>query len=145
MLDHIAGAADREMASLLQKSYEKKGIKFHLNCQVTGVTSDAVEFSDQGVTKKAEAEYTLMSVGRRPVTKGFGLESLGVLVERGRIVTDSQGRTNIPGVFAIGDVNGVWMLAHAAYREAEVAVNTILGKKDQMRYQAHAVSYLYQP
>lgn len=136
MLDHIAGAADREMAALLQKSYEKKGIKFHLNCQVTGVTSDAVEFSDQGVTKKAEAEYTLMSVGRRPVTKGFGLESLGVLVERGRIVTDSQGRTNVSGVFAIGDVNGVWMLAHAAYREAEVAVNTILGKKDQMRYQA---------
>lgn len=136
MLDHIAGAADREMAALLQKSYEKKGIKFHLNCQVTGVTADAVEFSDQGVTKKADAEYTLMSVGRRPVTKGFGLESLGVLVERGRIVTDAQGRTNVPGVFAIGDVNGVWMLAHAAYREAEVAINTILGKKDQMRYQA---------
>ena len=136
MLDHIAGAADREMAALLQKSYEKKGIKFHLNCQVTGVTSDAVEFSDQGVTRKAEAEYTLMSVGRRPVTKGFGLESLGVLVERGRIVTDAQGRTNVSGVFAVGDVNGVWMLAHAAYREAEVAVNTILGKKDQMRYQA---------
>ena len=136
MLDHIAGAADREMAALLQKAYEKKGIRFHLNCQVTAIKSGLVEFSDKGETKTADAEFTLLSVGRRPVTKGFGLENLGVLVERGRIVTDSQGRTNVPGVFAVGDVNGVWMLAHAAYREAEVAVNTIIGKKDVMRYQA---------
>ena len=136
MLDHIAGAADREMSSLLQKAFEKKGIKFHLGCQVTAIQNGHVEFTDNGVTKRAEAARTLMSVGRRPVTRGFGLESLGVLVERGRIVTDAQGRTNVPGVFAVGDVNGVWMLAHAAYREAEVAVNTILGKKDVMRYGA---------
>lgn len=136
MLDHIAGAADLEMVALLQKAYEKKGIKFHLNCQVTAVGRDYVEFTDKGETKKVAADYTLLSVGRRPVTRGFGLENLGVLVERGRIVTDAQGRTNVPGVFAVGDVNGVWMLAHAAYREAEVAVNTILGKKDVMRYQS---------
>ncbi len=136
MLDHIAGAADREMCSLLQKAFEKKGIKFHLNCQVTAVKDGFVEFTDKGETKRADAEYTLMSVGRRAVTRGVGLESIGVLVERGRIVTDAQGRTNVPGVFAVGDVNGVWMLAHAAYREAEVAINTILGKKDVMRYHA---------
>ena len=136
MLDHIAGAADREMAALLQRAYEKKGIKVHLNCQVTAIGQNYVEFTDKGETKKTEADYTLLSVGRRPVTRGFGLENLGVLVERGRIVTDAQGRTNVPGVFAVGDVNGVWMLAHAAYREAEVAVSTILGKKDVMRYQA---------
>ncbi len=136
MLDHIAGAADREMCALLQKAFEKKGIKFHLNCQVTGVKDGSVEFTDKGETKRADAEYTLMSVGRRAVTRGVGLESLGVLVERGRIVTDAQGRTNVPGVFAVGDVNGIWMLAHAAYREAEVAINTILGKKDIMRYHA---------
>lgn len=136
MLDHIAGSADREMADLLRKSYEKKGIKFHLGSQVTAIRPGLVEFSDAGVTKIVKAEYTLLSVGRRAVTRGFGLENLGVLVERGRIVTDGCGRTNIPGVYAVGDVNGVWMLAHAAYREAEVAVNTILGKKDLMRYQA---------
>lgn len=136
MLDHIAGAADRELAGLLQKAFEKKGIKFFLNSQVTGIGQGYVEFKDNGETKRADAEYTLLSVGRRPVSKGFGLENLGVLVERGRIITDAQGRTNIPGVYAVGDVNGVWMLAHAAYREAEVAINTILGKKDVMRYQA---------
>jgi len=136
MLDHIAGAADRELTEILQKSYEKKGITFHLGCQVTAVGNGQVTFTDKGETKTAPAAKTLMSVGRRPVTKGFGLETLGVLVERGRIVTDSRGLTNIPGVYAIGDVNGIWMLAHAAYREAEVTINTILGKKDQMRYQA---------
>ena len=136
MLDHIAGAADREMSSLLQKAYEKKGIKFHLNCQVTAVKPGHVEFTDAGKTNRVDAERVLMSVGRRAVTKGFGLESIGVLTDRGRIVTDAQCRTNVPGVFAVGDVNGVWMLAHAAYREAEVAVNTMLGKKDVMRYEA---------
>ena len=136
MLDHIAGPADREMAALLQKAFTKKGIRFCLNSQVTAIGPGKVEYRDQEGAKSVEAAYTLLSVGRRPVTKGFGLENIGVLLERGHIVTDAQGRTNIPGVYAVGDVNGVWMLAHAAYREAEVAVNTILGQKDQMRYQA---------
>lgn len=136
MLDHIAGAADREMTALLQKIFTKKGMTFHLGCQVTGVGNGMVTYTDQGESKQAEAARVLLSVGRRPVTRGFGLENLNVLVERGRIVTDAQGLTNVPGVYAAGDVNGIWMLAHAAYREAEVAVNTIIGKKDRMRYQA---------
>jgi len=136
MLDHIAGNADRELTAILQKNFEKKGIVFHLNAQVTAVGDGLVTFTKNGATLKAPAAKTLMSVGRRAVTTGFGLETLGVYTERGRIITDAQGRTNVPGVYAIGDANGVWMLAHAAYREAEVAVNTILGKKDTMRYNA---------
>lgn len=137
MLDHIAGNADLELASILQKSFEKKGIVFQLGCQVTAVGDGKVSFKDyNGNLSEIESQITLMSVGRRPVIQGFGLENLNVLVERGRIVTDSYGRTSLPGVYAAGDVNGVWMLAHAAYREAEVAVNHILGKKDIMRYQA---------
>ena len=137
MLDHIAGAADLEISAMLQKAFEKKGIVFHLNSRVTGVGDKTVTFI--GADKKEvtlAAEKTLMSVGRRPVVQGFGLETIGVYTERGRIVTDETGKTNIPGVYAIGDVNGVYMLAHAAYREAEVAINTILGKKDRMRYEA---------
>lgn len=137
MLNHIAGAADRELAEILQKSFEKKGIVFHLGCQVTEVKGGKVSFkTPDGKIEQADSEVTLMSVGRRAVTQGFGLENIPVLVERGRIVTDAQGRTNVSGVYAVGDVNGVWMLAHAAYREAEVAINTIIGKKDIMRYQA---------
>lgn len=136
MLDHIAGNADRELAAILQKNFEKKGITFHLNAQVTAVGNGQVTFKTGDQIQSVAAEKTLLSVGRRPVTSGIGLESIGVYLERGRIVTDEQGRTNVPGVYAIGDANGVWMLAHAAYREAEVAVNTMLGKKDKMRYQA---------
>ena len=136
MLDHIAGNADRELTAILQKNFEKKGIVFHLNAQVTAVGDGLVTFTKNGATLKAPAQKTLLSVGRRAVTAGFGLETLGVYTERGRIITDAQGRTNVPGVYAVGDANGVWMLAHAAYREAEVAVNTILGKKDTMRYNA---------
>ena len=78
----------------------------------------------------------LCSIGRRAVTAGFGLENLGRLSGAGAIKTDEQMRTNIAGVYAAGDVNSVSMLAHTAYREGEVAVNTILGKPDRMRYSA---------
>ena len=78
----------------------------------------------------------LCAIGRRAFTQGCGIENLNVYMERGAIVTDEHMQTNIPGVYAIGDVNGKIMLAHAAYREAEVAVNNMLGKKDRMRYDA---------
>lgn len=137
MLDHIAGAADLEISTMLQKAFEKKGITFHLNSRVTGIGNKTVTFTAaDGNEVTLAADKTLMSVGRRPVIQGFGLETLGVYTDKGRIVTDETGKTNIPGVYAVGDVNGVYMLAHAAYREAEVAVNTILGKKDRMRYEA---------
>ena len=77
-----------------------------------------------------------MSVGRKPAINGFGLENLGVELEHGAIKTDEYGKTNIPEVYAAGDVNGKYLLAHAAYREAEVCVNNMLGNKDLMRYHA---------
>ena len=83
-----------------------------------------------------EADKVLLSIGRRPSTAGLGLENIGVEMNRGAILTDEQGRTNVAGVFASGDCNGKMMLAHVAYRESEVAINTILGKKDRMRYTA---------
>jgi dihydrolipoamide dehydrogenase len=136
MLDKIAGPTDREISSILQKNYEKKGITFKLGCKVTGLPKGAVEFEESGKKQTVDADYVLLSIGRRPVTAGLGLEKLGVLVERGHIVVDDIGQTNVPGVYAAGDVNGNWMLAHVAYREAEVVVNNMLGKRDVMRYNA---------
>lgn len=136
MLDKIAGPTDSEISTILLKNYEKKGVTFKLSCKVTGMPKGFVEYEENGKKETVEAEYILMSIGRRPVTTGFGLENLGVLTERGHIVTDDKGQTNVPGVFATGDVNGVWMLAHAAYRESEVAINNIIGKKDTVRYNA---------
>ncbi|NLV47524.1 MAG: dihydrolipoyl dehydrogenase [Clostridiaceae bacterium] len=136
MLDHIAGNADREISTVLQKAFEKQGIVFHLNSRVTRVDNESVHFENSEGSHTVKADKVLLSVGRKPVTQDIGLENINVHLERGHIVTDRQGLTNVPNVFAAGDVNGIWMLAHAAYREAEVAVNTMLGRKDIMRYQA---------
>jgi dihydrolipoamide dehydrogenase len=136
MLDHIAGATDGEIGNILRKNYEKKGIEFILSAKVTRLASGAVTYEKDGVQKTAAADKVLVSVGRRPVTQGLGLETLGVNVERGAVKTDDRCRTNAAGVYAAGDVNGVSMLAHTAYREAEVAVNNLLGIKDVMSYDA---------
>jgi dihydrolipoamide dehydrogenase len=94
-------------------------------------------FTDSsGKPQKIETEKILLSVGTVPNTAELNLDKIGVKLERGAIVTDSQMRTNVPGIYAAGDVNGIWMLAHKASREAEVAVDTIAGKSVQARYRA---------
>jgi dihydrolipoamide dehydrogenase len=137
MLDHIAGATDRELGTMLQKELESKGIRFLLQHKVTGVEPGTV-FAEAPTGQKVtvSANKVLLSIGRRANCAGLGLETIGVKFDRG-ILTDTQGRTNVPGVYAIGDVNGHHMLAHTAYREAEVAVNTIMGRQDAMRYHAN--------
>ena len=134
MLDKIAGPTEKEISSILQKTLERKGVKFNLGCKVTAIEADGVVFEKDGKSEKIVAEKILLSIGRRAVTQGFGLENIGVNLERGAIVTDDTMRTNVANVYAVGDVNGKVMLAHTAYREAEVAINNILGKKDKMRY-----------
>jgi len=136
MLGHIAGNTDREIAEILMKNYEKKGVNFKLNSKVVEVKEGLVVYETNGQRYEIPADKVLMSIGRRPVTQGIGLEKAGVELERGCIKTDLFGRTNMPGIFAAGDVNGCSMLAHTAYREAEVCINTMIGKKDIMRYNA---------
>jgi len=134
MLNKIAGPTEAEISSILQKALERKGIEFKLGCKVTAVEKDGVVFEKDGKSEKVLADKVLLSIGRRAVTQGIGLENIGVNLERGAIVTDDMMRTNVANVYATGDVNGKVMLAHTAYRESEVAINNILGKKDRMRY-----------
>jgi dihydrolipoamide dehydrogenase len=136
MLDHIAGENDPELVAILKKSYEKRGVTFQLSAKVTEVTASAVKYEKDGAVSEVACDKVLLSIGRRANTKDIGLESIHVLLERGAIVTDAQMKTNQPEVYAAGDVNGKSMLAHTAYREAEVAVNIMLGKHDTMRYEA---------
>ncbi|MBQ1947544.1 MAG: dihydrolipoyl dehydrogenase [Clostridia bacterium] len=136
MLDHIGGPTDIDIAKILQKNYEKKGVKFLLGAAAKEVTEKGVVYELNGQQALAEADKVLLSIGRRANTEGIGLESIGVITERGAIVTDERMRTNVPNVYAAGDVNGKSMLAHTAYREGEVAVNNMAGKKDIMRYNA---------
>jgi dihydrolipoamide dehydrogenase len=135
MLPAIAGQLDDDIRAILQKSFEKKGVVFHLECQVTGIEKDKVLFKDKaGNTQSVPADAVLLSTGRRPVTKGIGLENLHLDMDRSAVKTDLQSRTNIPNVYAAGDINGKSMLAHTASRESEVAVDTMLGHKNVIRY-----------
>ena len=145
MLDHIAGANDREISSMLQKDLEKKGITFLLGHKVQSVEPGTVWAETPDGQKLAiPADKVLLSIGRRANCNGIGLENIGVEFGRG-ITTDTLGQTNVPGVYAIGDVNGHHMLAHTAYREAEVAVNNITGKQDMTRYHANPAVIYTQP
>ena len=143
MLPKILGPLDDEISAMLQAQYEKKGVEFHLSCKVVGVEGNDVVYVDpEGNTCRATGDKILVSVGRRANFQGIGLENLGVelaLNPAGRpygIKVDEKMRTNIPNVYAAGDVTGFSMLAHTASREGEVAVNNILGKEDRMRYDA---------
>ena len=136
MLPEILGALDEEISAMLRAAYSAKGIVFHLGCKVSAVEGNTVVFlSPEGEEQRVSAEKILVSVGRRANTEGLGLETVGVEVSRG-VKTDAHLRTNVPGIYAAGDVNGVSMLAHTASREGEVAVNHILGIPDEMSYKA---------
>ena len=146
MLDHIAGPTDREISTRLQKELEAMGITFLLGhaCEKVEPGKVYVKAPD-GAQKVIEANKVLLSIGRRANYMNIGLETIGVKTDRPGIVTDAMCRTNVPDVYAIGDVNGHHMLAHTAYREAELAVNTILGKPDYMRYHANPSVIYTQP
>ena len=134
MMDHIAGATDREISNMLQKEYAKRGVNFVLGARVTSIKNNAVTYEKEGKVVELKADYALVSIGRRARTAGIGCENIGLKLERGAIVTNEYGKTNVPGVYAAGDVNGKSMLAHTAYREGEVCINNILGKKDRINY-----------
>lgn len=140
MMDKIAGPTDRDISKILQSNYAKKGVEFVLGAAVSSVGGKKgdgyVEYKIGDKTEKLECDLVLVSTGRRPRTKDIGLEILGVLTNRGAIITDETGRTSVPNVWAAGDVNGKSMLAHTAYREGEAAVNSMLGIKDRVDYRA---------
>ena len=136
MLPEILGGLDFEISAMLRDIYAKKGIEFHLNAKVVQIDGNKVVFEKEGKTETIEGDKILISVGRRAVTKGFGLENLNVEMTRTGIKVDEKMRTNVPGVYAAGDVTGFSLLAHTASREGEVVVNNLTGSIDTMRYNA---------
>ncbi len=136
MLPEILGSNDFEISALLRDIYSKKGIEFQLNAKVIKIDGNKVVFEKDGKTEVVEGEKILVSVGRRAVTAGFGLENLNIELFKGGIKTDEKMCTNVPDVFAAGDVTGFSLLAHTASREAEVVVNNLIGSEDVMRYNA---------
>lgn len=147
MMDEILGGMDRELSALLRAEYAKRGINFLMQTKVVAIRPDAsqpegaagvqISYENGDGAGCITAEKVLMSVGRRPVTHGFGLENLNLrLTERGHIVVNEQMQSSLPHVYVCGDLTGHSLLAHTAVREAEVAVHTILGRADAMSYRA---------
>ena len=136
MLEEIIPFMDNGQAKAFRKALKGK-VEFNLGCRVTAIDGHDVKFvTKSGEEKSINADLVLMSVGRSPNLENMGFEDAGLDVDRRGIRTDDQQRTNLPNVYAIGDVTGKSQLAHSATRMGEVALNTILGKKDRFRTNA---------
>ena len=139
-LDRILPGLDGEVAKQMQRILEKQGFKFHLGKKVTaaktgkdGVTL-AVEPAAGGAAEEVKADVVLVAIGRRPNTDGLGLEAVGVAMERGRVTIGSHFETNVPGIYAIGDVVRGPMLAHKAEDEGVAVAEILAGKAGHVNY-----------
>jgi dihydrolipoamide dehydrogenase len=135
MLETIGGGLSADIANILKRNLEKR-MRVYTGRRVTDINADSVTFEDASGIKQAQRGLVLVCAGRRAAAEGLGLENIGVRVEKGAVLTDASMRTNVTGLWAAGDVNGKSMLAHTAYREAEVAVHDMLGIEDAMDYSA---------
>jgi dihydrolipoamide dehydrogenase len=141
MMDEIIPFMDKEQAPLFRRAM--KSVDFKLGCKVEKIEGASVHYTAKdGKPEKADSDLILMAVGRRPVLATWGAKNAGVDIGRG-VNVDDRMRTNIPGIWAAGDVTGKSLLAHSAYRMAEVAAADILSVLDggapsanRMRYNA---------
>jgi len=141
MMDEIVPFMDKEMAPILRRAM--KGVSFRLGCKVERLEGATVFYKTKdGADAKAEADLVLMAVGRKPALEGWGAKEAGLDLTPKGIAVDERMRTNLPGVWAVGDATGKSLLAHSAYRMADVAVCDILAGggaargADRMRYEA---------
>ncbi len=142
-LDRILPGMDAEVAKQFQRILEKQGFTFRLGAKVTKVETGAkggatltVEPSAGGEASMLSADIVLVAIGRRPNTDGLGLEGAGVATERGRVVIDDHFKTNVAGIYAIGDVVRGPMLAHKAEDEGVAVAEIIAGKHGHVNYDA---------
>lgn len=123
-------ALDSDIAKRLRQTIGKRGVTFYMQSGVKEITEEHVIFERKGKTEQVEADMVLIATGRAANTEGLGLEDAGIEFDRNGIHTDEHLRTNVESVFAIGDVNGKCMLAHAATFQGLHVVNHLLGLDD---------------
>ena len=139
-LDRILPGMDAEVAKQFHRILGKQGFTFQLGSKVTGAKASkkgvslTVEPAAGGAAETIEAEVVLVAIGRRPYTDGLGLEAVGVATERGRVIIDDHFKTNVPGIYAIGDVVRGPMLAHKAEDEGVAVAEIIAGKAGHVNY-----------
>ncbi len=140
-LDRILPGMDGEVAKQFQRILGKQGMTFVLGSKVTGVSKGGngmvvtVEPAAGGEKKEIPADVVLVAIGRRPFTQGLGLEEAGIATERGRVIIDDHFQTNVPGIYAIGDVVRGPMLAHKAEDEGVAVAELIAGKGGHVNYE----------
>ena len=136
MLPQVASGCDRDIADRLGRELKRQGIDIRTSVKVTSIEGKTLRFtSPDGAEGAFEADCILNATGRQPNVEDLGLEQLGVDFDRKGIRTSDRGKTNVPGVWACGDVTGRRLLAHAATREGIVAVNNMFGRPDRLRYE----------
>lgn len=139
-MDRLIPTMDKTLSKELEKSLKKIGMEFYLNHSVKDVkatTTSTTLIAEDKVGKKVtvKADYCLVAVGRRPYTDQLGLDKVGVkLDDRGRVETDEHLQTNVPGVYAIGDVIKGAMLAHKAEEEGIFVAEQLAGQKPHINY-----------
>jgi len=139
-LDHVLTGIDGEAGKFMQRTLEKQGFVFHLGHKLAKVETAGegvratIEPSAGGEAKTLDADVVLVAVGRRPFTDGLGLEALGVKIERGQVVVDAHFATNVPGIYAIGDVIRGPMLAHKAEDEGVAVAELLAGQAGHVNY-----------
>ena len=126
-------ALDSDIAKRLRQTIGKRGVNFFMQSGVKEITPEYVFFERKGKTEQVEADMVLIATGRAANTEGLGLEEAGVVFDRNGIHTDEHLQTNVPGIFAIGDVNGKCMLAHAATFQGLHVVNHLMGEDDGIK------------
>jgi dihydrolipoamide dehydrogenase len=142
MMDSMLSMMDSDIVDIARMGFEMKGVKILEKTRVKLIKRDSdqpdsrliVEVEGSTGISRLPADKVLMAVGRRPSTDNVGLEQIGIELNRGAIVVDDRMRTNIKGIYAIGDCNGGVMLAHVASSEAIVAVETIMGHRVEMDF-----------
>lgn len=125
---------DSDIAGRMRKTISRKGISFFMQSAVTSISDNSVTFERKGKSQTINADKILIATGRTPNVSGMNLEATGIEYDDTGIKTNDNMQTNIPGIYAIGDVNNRCMLAHAATMQGIRAVNTILGKPDSIRF-----------
>lgn len=128
----VAGELDAEATEIVKKACEELGMSFRLNTRAVSFGKGTVIVEAGGQRDEIKCDKVLLCIGRAANIDGFGLETLHIPTEKGRISVDEYCMTGVPNVYAIGDCNGTGMLAHVAYRQGEVAVKHITGRKDPM-------------
>lgn len=134
MMPEILGAMDKETSGMLRAEYAKRGVNFYLNTKVVEVKPNGVVIEKDGKNSTIETDKILLSVGRKANLSGAGLDKLNIELLRNGVKVDEHLQTSHPNIYACGDITGYSLLAHTAIREAEVAVNHILGVEDRMNY-----------